>query len=289
MTNRRAPLAVPYPTRARYEIVLRLPFDLHMTPESTEAHATAFRLSFASAYASRRLSYAYEISTRASAIDATELRTHAADFDKARELLVRSLTYAPPIPDGPNWLLIALVAAALPVLGWGAHRAYEYNPPSSVTREPDPPLAGIRGWLNFLGIGLFIQPFLSLAAALADSRIVFSLRSWGRLVSPSLPTYSPALAALALVELLWVLATGAYACALLLIFLGRRRSFPLHFTVYAIGMLVFQAVDIACVRVLRPTNALPVAGGAWLLMLGVTAAWIAYLRTSRRAAATFVN
>jgi hypothetical protein len=60
-------------------------------------------------------------------------------------------------------------------------------------------------------------------------------------------------------------------------------------TTNANGMLAFQAADVACARVLRPTSALTVAGGTWLWTLAVTGAWIAYLRTSRRAAATFVE
>ncbi len=91
--GRTAPLGLPYPLRVRYEARLALPFELNMTPEDAREEVPALRFSFASTYATRKLSYVFEVDTRAPEVALGDLDAYVATVDKARAALTRNLIY----------------------------------------------------------------------------------------------------------------------------------------------------------------------------------------------------
>lgn len=290
--DRRAPLGVTCPMRVRYEATLQLPFDLPVVPAHEEVDAPAFHLGFESAYASRSLTYRYDVETRASSVELAELAQHVTAIDKARHLLGRSITYATPLadlPDGPNWPTVVLFLAIAPALVWGARRAYLHNPKPRWMGEGDPALCGLKGWLALLGIGLLVTPFLTLSYTADVAKIVLSHARFGALTSSERPEYHPALAALLVVELVMKLAQMAYGFTLLLAFAGRRRSFPTHFQVYVAGVIALSLADIACASLVLPSHDSAKSIGAIAQTLVYGMVWTAYLRSSRRVAATFVE
>jgi Protein of unknown function (DUF2569) len=119
--------------------------------------------------------------------------------------------------------------------------------------------------------------------------IVFSLSRWGALASPSSPSYHPAVAVLLMVELAVQLAIAAYAFVLVLLFLGRRRSFPPLFRIYALAGIAYPVADVALSTAVS-THVDPSAHMRGILQHAVYAVvWIFYLSSSRRAASTFVE
>jgi len=85
------------------------------------------------------------------------------------------------------------------------------------------------------------------------------------------------------------MALTAYNCALVKMFFRRRRSLPMHFTVYSVAMLAFYGVDVLCGSVLPKGADARLSGSEMAAMAISSAFWIAYLRLSRRAAAAFVE
>jgi len=288
IAGRRAPLGIPYPLRVRYEAVLVLPYDMSVTPDRREVEGPAFHFTVTSAYERRRLTYTFELATTAAEVGLGELGAHDVAVDQARRLLARALTYRPPVPDGPNWLFIGILAAVLPGLGWGAHRAYRYNP--APRRAPEVvPMLEIGGWLKLLGLGIFIGPFLMLWRTRSAARVLFSVAAWTTLTRHGLGGQPPSIAPIIVFELFGQLALTAYGVALIPIFLGRRRSFPFHFTAYAVGSVGFQLIDVVWAGATMTAHDSTKGVAAIVRTLVWATLWIAYLRTSDRARATFVE
>ena len=288
-TNHSTPIALPFPFHTRVEMDVQLPFDLPLTPESLAVRTPSLDFGFkSSAPGARRVAYAFELQTKSSAITDAELTEHAADLEKARSALRRSVTFRPAEPDGVNWAAVMAVSGCAPFLVWGAIVAYRFRPARRpAPRDPHAP-EGLEGWLIVLALGLLSSMVVNALAVVRNARVVFSLATWHALTLPQLPTYRPGLAVLAVVELVVMLAITAYGLVVTLLFFGKRRSFPLQFKVYAIGSLVFTIVDnLATSAVTSGAHALPLfAIARSAFSAGI---WCAYVGQSRRVAATFVR
>ncbi|HEY6460285.1 MAG TPA: DUF3857 domain-containing protein, partial [Polyangiaceae bacterium] len=174
-SNRTAPLAISFPVWTSYRAGLLLPFDLTVATDSQTVEDPAFRLRFLEQENAGRLDYQYDLHTLTDSVETGALQDHLAAVDRANALLVRTITYAPPLPEGFNWIMVPVFAAVAAAIAWGGRRAYRYEPKKTRSRRPDPSLAGLKGWLVLLGIGVFLAPFSTLWGARSGATIVFSL------------------------------------------------------------------------------------------------------------------
>ncbi|MBX3189677.1 MAG: DUF3857 domain-containing protein [Labilithrix sp.] len=296
--KRSAPLGVAHPLRMAVTIDVDVPFDLRLSPEESVTESRAFELRFESSSSSRRLSYAFGLSTRTPALAAAEVDAHLEKVDEAHGVLSRTLSYRPPAPEGLNWAGLVVLLATVPLICWGSYRAYRYEPKSSrrpaapvdPRAPPDPRFTSIGGWLILLSLGIVLNPVSNLVTLVGTSRVVLSLATWRALTSPDLPTYNPALALVMMVEAVGLAACVTYGCAVAFLFFRRRRSFPFHFTIYAIAIVFFALIDPIAARALSKVATTGGEAGFTALRVMIWAAiWVTYVRTSQRAAATFVT
>jgi transglutaminase-like putative cysteine protease len=292
IVNRSMPIAVPYPFHASYAMDVDLPFDLQMQPETLDARSSAFAFHFASAYRARTLSYTYDVTTLAPEVALVDVTDHVAALDKARPALVRALTFRLPIPDGPNWIAIAVVLAFVPLLVWGGIRIFRHEPAVTWTTGVVAPwrFRRLGGWLYVMGLTVVFQPFVHFGQTMGAAPRVLSLAFWREQSTPGLGSYNHALFYAAVLEMILQLAIVSYMAAVLVLFLRRRRSFPLHFTVSAAISVTYMFVDVIAVVWLVPGKGIEEGTIAALVRSAFWAVvWAAYLRGSQRAASTFVT
>src|SRR5262249_41421172 len=142
------------------------------------------------------------------------------------------------------------------------------------------------GWLILLAFGIITTPLRNIASFCTTSAAALSLARWRALTTPELDTYAPGVAVMIVVETLFQAAFSAYGIAVAALFFQKRRSFPLHFSIYALGMVAFQLFDHFTVQAVSkdaPANMLPVL--QVMIWAGI---WVTYVWRSRRVAATFV-
>ncbi|MBX3198460.1 MAG: DUF3857 domain-containing protein [Labilithrix sp.] len=291
--QRAAPLALSFPLRIRHEIDIDLPFDLPMTPENLVIGDDAFELSFQAAYTRPRLSYRFEVATRAPSVSAARLPEHLDQIDKARLVVVRTLFYDAAVAAGGfNWTALVVLLGCVPLVCWGVYRAYRYEPrrrPPTPDVSADPRLAGIKGWLVLLAVSIALNPVFSLVGLIATWRVAFSLATWTALTTPGSPSYSPALAIGTIVEAVALSALTAYSVAVAVLFFQQRRSFRLHFTVFALATVAFGIAGAVVAGAVRTEPLSAPTIGAVLRAVVYASIWVTYIWRSERAAATFVN
>jgi hypothetical protein len=273
-----------------------LPFDLTLDPDDVKARTSAFDFAFTSTcIAKRHLTYTYDFSTFKDALPKDEWAAREADLDRAKASLGRSLTYTTPMADGFNWAVFMAVLGCAPFFVWGAFRAYRYDtvPRAAVhTGDVHGPV-GLGGWSILLGINISISTLTFASAVARAGRSAFSLSVWNTLTTPGIATYNPALGVLVPIEWLAQLALFVEGAIVVVLFFRKRRSFPAHFTTFALAIVVFAIVDLVTVNVVssRTLDAerLGEHVGAILRSSVSAAIWVSYVRVSRRVKATFVR
>ena len=287
---RTAPLGIPFPLHVRQEIDLDLPFELTMTPATTKVGDKAFELTFSSAYGKKHLNYTYDLTTRVPAVAAPDVAAHLQKVDDARAQLARTLTYRPTQPDGINWAVFAVLTGCFPFLAFGAYRAYRHDPKRPApTVSPDPALSGYRGWLILLLINIVQIVPGRLYGFVKEASVALSLATWRSLTTPELETYSPGAATLLACGALLTLATAVYAPVVTVLFFQKRRTFPLHFTVYMVGWVTLKFLDVAQADLIATNSQSPLAVILVFPTLVAATLWIGYVHRSERVAATFVE
>jgi hypothetical protein len=279
--ERRAPLALPFPSHARYEVAATLPFDLPVDPTTFAPDIPGLRFQFQSSGAERQLSYVFDVESTQPEIPVEQLADYLAAVDVGRASLARNLRYLAPEPDRPNWWLAAPLGLATLLSLWGGRRLYSYNPPPKQRAQPDPRYVGLRGWLILLGFGLCAGPLRLGHALLKILGTIGSHRSWMYLTTSGQGGYSPFKAGMFLADVVLGIPLLAYAATLVVIFFRKRRSFRLHYVYLALAMAVFGTADEIAFGTAHIHEF-----EASLAGIGI---WIMYLTSSRRVAGTFVE
>ncbi len=106
----------------------------------------------------------------------------------------------------------------------------------------------IGGWLYLLGLNVISAPLGQMfALAKTASLTTLTARGWYALTAPELPTYHPALAFVAIGEVLCHEALCAYLAVVALLFVRKRRGFPYHFLVCTMILVSYVGIDaLAC-------------------------------------------
>jgi hypothetical protein len=138
-----------------------------------------------------------------------------------------------------------------------------------------------------LAFGLIGNPITSFVAFVQASRPALSLATWRALTTPELDSYAPGVVITDLCEIVVNFGWLAYGIAVAVLFFKKRRSFPFHFTVYALGVVTFAVLDHLAGTLLAPdreSSTVPI-----LRTIMWAAIWISYVRKSRRVASTFTK
>jgi hypothetical protein len=293
-STRVTPLAAPFPVFARQDIELDLPFDLpklSAEPASIETRATSFN--FHSSYANRRLTYDYEIFSKARAVAPADMGAQASAVDRARELMRRTILYRPGLAGGTargvNWLIVPLaflIFIGSGALSWWSFRAKRSIANTRLSRgEPIP----FGGWIWLVVLGVSCSPFLLARACFTELKLLLSLASWQALTTHGTETYRPGLAVVLCLGSLFDLVFFNYSLVLVASLYRKARSFPWH---YCLFVLTFAAVCLAQSIALSFISDHPDTADHYLSPMRAiinAAIWITYLRQSGRVARTFTR
>jgi hypothetical protein len=191
--------------------------------------------------------------------------------------------------QGVNWSMAVLALFVLAGSAWFSVRAFHSRRTISNTRgERGPPIA-FGGWVALLSFGVLSAPIVCAWGCFQDLRVLLSLSRWQALTTPDLDTYRPGLAAILVAGLTVRLILFSYSFTVVAALLKKRRSFPWHFTIYAVGLAAFlSALAVALGWASTDSanlNLLTVPVRATIYC----AVWVTYVRNSRRVAQTFTT
>jgi len=304
---RTAPLAIDYPRNIRETFTLHLPVDGNFPPEATDIDDPAFRFHYSTRYAEKDhvLTLVYEYHALADSVPPGRMSDYLAHIRRVRDILSYSITLPKHILDGdsaasatsadaktfaPNWtLLFILILFTLLALA-AAVVAYRWRP-QWPPRPAHPRYCGLQGWLLLVGFGLLARPIYA-AATLFGLRDFLDAETWNTFTVPG-RTYYDALWAPALTFESFVLTSVLISSALLIVlFLQRRRTFPVFF-VWVLGAIALSAIiDVTLVGIVAkkfPALKFDTTPKEAVQVILQAMIWIPYMLVSQRVRATFVK
>jgi hypothetical protein len=148
-----------------------------------------------------------------------------------------------------------------------------------------PALAGFKGWVRVLCIGVSVLPFASLAG-LVRTVNALSPKTWSAITRVDSDGYQPFLAPLVVGEVLFYVLMFLLCVHVAILFWTKRRSFPLLFVIATVYALVGIPTDhfLAADLLHRTTTQQPMNFESYASSL----AWVAYVLYSKRVKATFL-
>jgi len=298
--QRTMPLRLAYPVTVTHEAVIRLPEDWPITPMSRNVETPYFRFRESAAAEGGVVTFKHSWETLSDSIPAEKVPEALAKITTITEKLGWQLTHngivqAEAKVSGLANLNFPLAAVSVLFLGLCAGAAVmtaRWQPArSTVEAALDPALAGLRGWLVLVGIGVVLSPLTLLGGIVKTFGDTFQADTWASLTSPGGDAFHPAWAPVLTVELLLNLFYLAFSVLQVVLFFGRKRSFPK----LAIGLLVLilaGAIADAVVTGMLPIEDAAVLRSSRLLVVRSAlqaTIWIPYFLVSRRVRATFVH
>jgi hypothetical protein len=302
-THRRSmPLAIAHPLRQSVRTEVKLPELWPVVEEPVTFATPAGRTSIRRRMTGTTLSMEFDHVSLASEIGVAEVPEYLDTLERIDESFGYQLTWQN--PDGPaalfqpNWSILMLAAFCLVLLAIGAALTYRWQPAvatpalaSNETTPARPRLEGLGGWLVFVALGLFLTP-ITAASFFVQTYAVYSTEQWNALTVPGTETYHAYWAPYLIFALVGNLTSLVLALLLLVLFFGKRRSFP---RIY-IGFLIFQtlamAIDFVGARqlsALLEESDLVESTNDLVRSVGACAIWIPYMVVSRRVRSTFVR
>ncbi len=311
LAQRRLPLALGHPTRARERLTIHLPEEWRIEPQKGRVTDPAFELTHETSQPDIRtvqLDYSWE--SKAHQVAPERMSEFASNAETARRNLGYQLTWsqnptvAQPAGFHPNWPQIGLafgtVLAGL-YASWRLVRKRNPTPPEppplpSESRPVDPysykartsqETAGLGGWLLLVGFGLFIRPVWQIYALYEGRAGYFDATVWERLTSPSSDAFNRYYGLLAPLELIVFLLLLIYSLLLLVLFFRRSYLFPRTIQLFFICQIVVAVFTIATVRILNFEEVGYEHYKTLVQTCAGAAIWIPYFQVSRRVKLTF--
>ena len=158
---------------------------------------------------------------------------------------------------------------------------------SNITND----LAGIKGWLILVAIGVVVAPFRLITFMLNTYPDLFTSGTWQSLTSQFGEFYNPFWAPLLISEMLFNAVFIIASMYLILLFFKKKAGFPKWYIGIAVSSLLFIIVDAFAIRLVIPdapifdkeTNMEVIRGVITVVI------WVPYMLVSERVKATFVN
>lgn len=289
-SDRKHPLGLEHPLHVVHDVAIELPEPLRVEGESVEVSTGAISYHYASGATRRAIQLHYELSIRLPQIEVAGLAEYRDALARIQGTLDFSLWKAAPI-TGSRWppLGIALLAGCWALVLLGAVIVVERRQP--YLKRPrvawEPALAGRRGWLALLGLGVTLAPVRRVIDAIAILPN-YSEARWKQLTTESSYEYHALHGPVLTLELFGNVFFVLGASYVAYLYWAKRRSFPLVFSVVQITSLLLIFGDHVLASRIE-TLAGSVAADASLVVLSpITLAWVLYVLSSRRVKATFL-
>jgi hypothetical protein len=295
--DRRAPLAIAYPSETLVTMVVRLHSDWTIRPLDETIDNTHFQYVSSTRYADRVLTLSYFLRNRYDHVAAHEVPAYARALAEVREDLTLRLTHTPgeDAPAAPGFRLNpwAVVAAVLGLLGsgWIAWRvlARRRAPGVPPPLPPTEPALAIGGWLLLVAIGLVLRPIGLVTSLIPMLPTFFDAEIWAVLTGPDPESRNLPVALLMLVEIAINTALFVFTALAVILFFTRRREAPRWMIVILGGTAAFLVLDTIAASALADATSNPEEIGQLVGACLVALIWVPYFLVSERVKATFVR
>ena len=295
-TLRRAtPLALAYPLFLEHRITVHLhePWPVAEEDVAVENPAFTYTSSVRSADG-RRVVVTSRLRTHRDHVPPSELQQYIADLEKVEADL--GLVFATPGTGetaGVDWrdilrntyfqLVLAIVLAASIL---GAKTLYLHDPEPAAQGDMDLGLRGVAGWLVLLALNVYLAPLGGLLG-LAMTMESYGLSVWRTLAASG--SQAVLLVLLSVFELAVNVGGLVFSILLILLFRGRRHTFPRLFVAINLAWALAIVVDLVAGSILLESYAEAEEAGTPGQVQGLVAhvAWCLYVSRSKRVRATF--
>jgi len=288
---RKMPIGLNYPLHMEQTINLHMPEDWPVNPavNTIENKSFFYRSHIQYHPKSNLITITYKYKNLRDYVPVAE----AKDYIKKQKLILNDLGYqltnnldaAKRIASFSfNWLMLAVLLAALMAGSFGAYKLYWAYDPPQLTYEPTG--MPIGGWLILVIIGLGLTP-LRIISHIITSDSYFNLSLWQEITNVASISYNPLLAFSLVFEIIGNIGTFIYSILIIALFINRRTSLPRLITFFYSGNLAFILLDVALVSQLHLEN--NSLGAEIISPLVACLIWIPYFNISERVKETFVN
>ena len=152
-------------------------------------------------------------------------------------------------------------------------------------------LAGLRGWLIIVGLGLIISPLRVIVQLFPIYAKIFSDGTWGILTTPGSNAYNPLWAPILLGEVAVNLGLILTSIFVAFLYFTKKRIFPKWYSGFLVFTLAFMLLDAIALTFVLPGQ--PIFDSETSVEFGrtfiVTLIWVPYMFVSKRVKATFIN
>jgi len=297
--NRKMPFAVSLPLDMRHEIRIHLPTQLNFTPENVVINDPAFRFEYDESFDGKVTTIVMSYKSLADRVEPERIAEYIRNVRKAEDHTGYSMWIARALYEGReveagdppyrmNWMMVVI---ALLGMGLGAVIVYLLSH-FPITFRPaklyDPALDGLRGWLIFVGLGVWLRPIFALIGAVM---LVYGydLDTWENLTDAGSPVYDALWGPVMIAEVFNIGLAGPIYLYTLVMFMRRHRLLP----VLMISILTYEVLSGLFFAFIL--QAIPGADAAvkaeflktFFQSLVAAVIWIPYFFVSKRVASTF--
>jgi hypothetical protein len=284
--NRRAPMALKYPTDLEQIITVNMPYEPNIANGDYSIEQPGYRFSVNAFRVGKTQTFHYKLQNLMPFIEGSAIKTYAKD----REKIVEYLTYyidrnGLGLKSGTNPYMIMTFLLALIFSALFFIKTYRQSRPFDLEsiREARP----IRGWLILLAIRIVVLPFSTLLKQISIG--FFDQQTWDGLALLKQEHFIKGIFFVESISFALLL-TGGLMC--LFLFFNRRESFPRHYIVFSIALLTFTVIDFFAGMLIRHWTNQPLTDVkeclTILFSLTVCLIWVFYLKQSVRVKQTFV-
>ena len=290
---RKDPVFLKYPYHNTYKVRVHSNGPRSVPNDSWNIERPAYLIHFKSEFLAEENVWelTYEYRTRQDYLPVASVGQFRSDMEK----LTNSLEYQLTTPDledistsNVNWGTV--IFSLLTVCGSAIffRKLYQYSP---LAGEELAPAISIGGWITVIGISIVIQPFSILFTMLSQSGSIYYTKSGWDLLNDHSGMMIAGYRALLLFEMLFNVMLVCFSILLNFLFFKKRDSFPMLYSIYLGGNLVFIIVDTAAAYSLYGASGISYDYQLnqivrQMIQSGI---WIPYLNKSARVRRTFVS
>jgi hypothetical protein len=293
---RTMPLGIAHPSHVIEVDTLILPERISLSNRIESVSDEAMHFKATVIYKEPKVSVTYDYETLTDSLPAAAVPGHLKKLDR----LAGELGYSLQLPVcgaragspgfQPNWPVMIVSLLYSLILLAGVVFMSLYRPKSLAPPFIDPKLNGLGGWLILMAITLILRA-LYVIIIIAKNSSSYSLGTWELLTVPGHTYYHPLWAPALLFEMLANLTMLAGSAVSIILFFGKRDTFPRFYLIYLVIQLLAPLIDFALCSPLPIITAATREKAATGILQGVLFAfiWGSYLLKSRRVKATFVK
>jgi hypothetical protein len=289
---RTMPIGLTYPTHYEHITKIYMPEALNIEPEKRTIEDSLTSFTREISYDDQVVSIHYTYQTFTDQVAHNQIAAYTKSQNQVIDLLGYGLTYTYAPDDAGkdsfrlNGMLALLTVLFLIISGYSMSRLYYYDPqPQNVLQNAEE----IGGWMVLFAIGLVFTP-LRILWTIIDNDF-FNLLTWETLAYSGSASYNPGLVALIIAELFCNTILLVLTVLMIILFFGRRSSFPILVNFFYGFGIIFILSDAVLANMMNGTSEKDnwqVVVDSLRLMISA-AIWVPYFHLSKRVKRTFVQ